>query len=60
MDRAALDEAIAQALGRAVIAEIRREWSVQTNAPAGGSAEAQQTSESGDAHDTTDRLPRAS
>jgi hypothetical protein len=59
-DRTALDARIARILADAIVREIRAEMAVQTNAPAAGSAEAQQTSESGNAHDTTDRVPRAS
>lgn len=33
MDRAALDERLAQALAAALVAELRAEMAVQTNAP---------------------------
>jgi hypothetical protein len=61
MDRAALDARLARLLADALVRELRVEMdTVQTNAPTGGSAEAQQTSESDDDHNTTDQLPRAS
>jgi len=60
MDRAVLDNALAQALAHALVAEVRRELAVQTNAPTGGSVEARQTNESENGNSTTGRLPRAS
>jgi len=65
MNRAALDEAIAQALSRALLAELRAEMmGVQTKAPTVPPVEAQSTvrdEEDAHLHEHTDtRLPRAS
>jgi hypothetical protein len=59
-DRAALDARIARLLADALVREARAEMAVQTNAPTGGSVEAPPANESGDDHNTSDRLPRAS